>query len=415
MITPSHRRLRLAVLLALLPALNLSPTILAGAEAPAAAAPEAQWVPTWGAAPQLTEPKNLPPAPGLAGSTLRQTVHLSIGGDRLRVRFSNAFGTGPVTIAAAAIAMPGALGAIQSGSSRPLTFGGQTAVTIAPGALAVSDPVEFAVRPLSDLTITTFFGAVSRDVTGHPGARCTSYLQSGDFVSAPVLAGAVTMEHWYLLAGVEVWSAHPAGVLAILGDSITDGRGSTTDQNRRWPDDLARRLQADARTAGIGVLNQGIGGNRLLHDGLGPAALARLDRDVLEQNGVRWLIVFEGVNDIGTAPKDQPGDVAQQIIAAYQQIIDRAHARRIRVLGATITPFGKSFYDSPAHETNRATVNQWIRTSGRFDGVIDFDAAARDPAEPTRLAPAVDSGDHLHLSDKGYEVLAGAVSLDELR
>jgi len=412
MITPSHRRLPIAESLALLLALNLAPPLLAGTGTLEAAAPDAHWVPTWGAAPQLTEPKNLPPAPGLAGGTLRQTVHLSIGGDRLRVRFSNAFGTGPVTIAAAAIAAPGAPGAIQPDSSRPLTFGGKTAVTIAPGALAVSDPVDFAVRPLSDLTITTFFGEVSRDVTGHPGARCTSYLQPGDFVSAPSLSGAVTMEHWYLLAGVEVWAEHPAGVLAILGDSITDGRGSTTDLNRRWPDDLARRLQADARTAGIGVLNQGIGGNRLLHDGLGPAALARLDRDVLEQNNVRWLIVFEGVNDLGTAPRDQGGEVARQIIGAYEEIIRRAHARQIRVYGATITPLGKSFYDSPAREANRAAVNQWIRTSGRFDGVIDFDAAARDPAEPTRLAPAVDSGDHLHLNDQGYEVLAGAVSLD---
>jgi len=384
----------------------------------AVAAPPATsgaWVGTWGAAPQLTEPKNLPPAPGLADSTLRQFVHVSIGGNRLRVRFSNAFGSGPVEIDAAAVAAAGARGAIQPDSNQPLHFAGQPAITIAPGAVAVSDPVDFALAPLSDLAVTIRFGRVSRDLTGHPGSRTTSYLQPGDFVPAANLPAPVSMEHWYILSGVEVWADHPAGVLAILGDSITDGRGSTTDRNRRWPDDLARRLQSDPRTASIGVLNEGIGGNRLLHDGLGPAALSRLDRDVLEQNDVRWLIVFEGVNDLGTAPRDERGDVAGQIIRADEEIIRRAHARQIRVYGATITPFGKSFYDSPAHEANREAVNRWIRTNGQFDAVIDFDAAVRDPAEPTRLAPAVDCGDHLHLSDHGYEILADAVDLRLLR
>jgi lysophospholipase L1-like esterase len=374
--------------------------------------PDGSWVGTWGAAPQLTEPKNLPPAPGLSDSTLRQIVHVSIGGSRLRVRFSNAFGSGPVEIAAAAVAMAGDRGAIQPDSSRSLSFEGRPAVTIAPGAMAVSDPVDYELAPLSDLAVTMHFGQVSRDVTGHPGARCTSYLQKGDFVSTATLPTPVTIEHWYILSGVEVWAEQPQGVLAILGDSITDGRGSTTDRNRRWPDDLARRLQADPRTARIGVLNQGIGGNRLLHDGLGPSALARLDRDVLEQNGVRWLIVFEGVNDIGTAPGDDQGTAARKVIGAYEEIIRRAHARNIRVYGATITPFGGSFYASPAREANWQAVNTWIRTSGRFDGVIDLAAAVCDPTDPTRLAPAVDCGDHLHLSDQGYVVVAGAIDLD---
>ena len=263
------------------------------------------WVGTWGAAPQLTEPANLPPAPGLSGSTLRQIVHVSIGGPQIRVRFSNAFGNSPVTITVAAVAASGDHGTIRPDSSRLLSFGGETTTTIAPGAQAVSDPVDFTLPPLSDLAVTVFFGGVSPDVTGHPGARCTSFLQKGDGVSATALPAAVTMQHWYILSGVEVRADHPGGVLAILGDSITDGRGSTTDRNRRWPDDLARRLQAGARTAQIGVLNEGIGGNRLLHAGLGPSALSRLDRDVLEQNDVRWLIVFEGVNDLGTAPRDE--------------------------------------------------------------------------------------------------------------
>ena len=370
------------------------------------------WMGTWGAAPQLTEPKNLPPAPGLSDSTLRQIVHVSIGGSRLRVRFSNAFGSDPVEITAAAIAAAGDRGAIHPDSSRPLSFGGEPVVAIAPGAMAVSDPVESELAPLADLAVTMHFGQVSRDVTGHPGARCTSFLQQGDFVSAATLPAPVTIEHWYILSGVEVWAEQPQGVLAILGDSITDGRGSTTDRNRRWPDDLARRLQADPRTARIGVLNQGIGGNRLLHDGLGPSALARLDRDVLAQSGVRWLIVFEGVNDIGTGPPDDQAAIVREVIGAYEQIVRRAHARQIRVYGATITPFGKSFYSSPAREEARQAVNHWIRTSGQFDAVIDFDAAVRDPTDPTRLAPAVDCGDHLHLSDKGYEVMAEAIDLD---
>ena len=374
--------------------------------------PDGSWAATWGAAPQLTEPKNLPPAPGLSDSTLRQIVHVSMGGTQLRVRFSNAFGSSPVEITAAAVATAGDRGAIHPDSSQSLSFGGRPAVTIAPGALAVSDPVGFELAPLADLAVTMHFGQVSRDVTGHPGARCTSYLQKGDFVSAATLPAPAPIEHWYILSGVEVGAEHPQGVLAILGDSITDGRGSTTDRNRRWPDDLARRLQADPRTARIGVLNQGIGGNRLLHDGLGPSALARLDRDVLEQSDVRWLIVLEGVNDIGTGPADDQGAIVSAVIGAYEQIIRKAHDHHIRIYGATITPFGKSFYSSPAREAARQTINHWIRTSGQFDAVIDFDAAVRDPADPTCLEASLDCGDHLHLSDKGYEVLAGAVDLD---
>ena len=384
---------------------------VAGAIA-ASSPPDGSWLATWGAAPQLTEPKNLPPAPGLSDGTLRQTVHVSLGGSRIRVRFSNAFGSAPVEITAAAVAAAGDRGAIHPDSSRPLSFGGQPAVTIAPGGMAISDSVGFELTPLADLAVTVHLGRVSRDVTGHPGARCTSYLQQGGFVSAATLPAPVAIEHWYILSGVEVWAEHPRGVLAILGDSITDGRGSTTDRNRRWPDALARRLQAKPQTAQIGVLNQGIGGNRLLHDGLGPSALARLDRDVLEQSCVQWLIVFEGVNDLGTAPPEAPGEVAQGIIAAYEQIIQRAHVRNIRVYGATITPFGGSFYASPAREANWQAVNHWIRISGRFDAVIDFAAAVCEPTDPSRLAAPLDCGDHLHLSDKGYETMAAAVDLD---
>ncbi len=380
----------------------------------AAAAPAPKggaWVGTWSGAPQLTEPRNLPPVP-LADSTLRQIVHVSIGGHRVRVEFSNAFGDGPVTITAAAIATPEAPGVIHTRTSKALSFGGQPGVTIAQGAMAISDPVDYDLAPLANLMVTVQFGQISAThVTGHPGARCTSFLSKGDWVKAHTLPDPATFEHWYILSGVQVWDTHPAGVLAILGDSITDGHASTDNENRRWPDDLALRMHADPRTDGIGILNQGIGGNRLLHYGLGPAALARLDRDVLDQPDVRWLIVFEGVNDIGTSPKEHQDDLARKIIDAYREIIRKAHAHHILVYGATITPFGGSFYDSPAHEAVWKEVNHWIRNSGQFDDVIDFDAVMRDPAHQNHLAPAMDCGDHLHPSNWGYQVMAGAVDL----
>jgi lysophospholipase L1-like esterase len=233
-----------------------------------------------------------------------------------------------------------------------------------------------------------------------------------------VLADAVLVDHWYFLAGVEVLAPASAGAVVVLGDSITDGRGSTTNGNDRWPDVLARRLQETPATTGVAVLNAGIGGNRLLRDGLGPSALARLDRDVLAQPGARWLIVLEGINDIGTASgaraKGEPGATADDIIAAYGQIIDRARAKGLRVYGATIMPFEgftyAGYYTSEA-EADRQRVNGWIRTSGRFDAVIDFDAVTRDPAQPARLSPAVDGGDHLHPSAAGYRIMGEAVDL----
>ena len=399
---------RTLLTLPLLASVLLSP-VQSAPDSPVAAEPTAFWVGTWATSPQPLEPKDLPPAPGLSHNTLRQIVQVSIGGARLRVRLSNFFGAGPVTVAALEIARAADGSAIQTDTSRTVTFQGGTSVTLAPGTECSSDPVPFEIAPLSELAVTIRFGDAPKSVTGHPGARCTSYLQPGDAVTEPRLPGAVEFPHWYVLTGIDVEGDHEAAAVAVVGDSITDGRGSTTDRNRRWTDDLARCLQADSRTNHVGVLNEGIGGNRLLHDGLGPNALSRLDRDVFAQSGVRWLVLLEGVNDIGTGPPDDKGAIAREVIGAYEEIIRRAHAHHLRVYGATITPFGKSFYSTPAREDARQTVNRWIRTNGQFDAVIDFDAAVRDPADPSCLAASFDIGDHLHLSDAGYEVMARVV------
>jgi len=366
------------------------------------------WVGTWGTAPQLTETKNLPPPPGLTSNTLRQVVHVSIGGKELRVRLSNVFGNSPVTIAAAHLALSAGGSAIKPESDKALTFNGKPSVTIPAGESVLSDTFSFDLEPLSDLAVTLYFQGTSEDVTGHPGSRMTSYLQTGDAASAPDLSAAAKTQHWYILTGIDVVGGRKSAAVVTLGDSITDGRGSGTDKNDRWPDNLARRLQADKSTADIAVLNQGIGGNAVLHGGLGPTALSRFDRDVLSQSGVRWLIILEGVNDIGGSRSDS---VATNLITAYGKFIERAHAYHLRIYGATITPFGTSFYDSPAHEAARQTVNNWIRTGGQFDAVIDFDAALRDPQNPTRLLPAADSSDHLHPNEKGYKMMADAIDL----
>lgn len=386
----------------------------------------AHWVDTWASMPQLTEPSNMPPAPFtgadrvFADTTLRQTVHVSVGGQHVRLRFSNAFGGAALPITAVSVALPAGgqagVSGIQPGTARAVTFDGRTSVTVPVGAQVVTDPLDLDLKPGSNLTVTMYLadGQASTSITSHPGSRTTSYMEAGDHLKDTDLSGATSADHWYLLSGVEVWSGRATAAAVILGDSLTDGRGSTTNMNNRWPDQLLARLQARPDTADTAIINQAAGGNRVLNDGLGPNGLARVDRDVLAQSGVQWLMVFEGVNDIGTADATPAAQqqAAADLIAAYDQIITRAHAQGIRVYGATITPFGgNTGYDDPNgyREAARQTVNRWIRTSGRFDAVVDFDQVARDPAQPRQLSAAYDVGDHLHLNPTGYKALADAV------
>jgi len=373
------------------------------------AAAEDCWIGTWVSAQQLTEPRNLPPAPGLSNNTLRQVIRMSLGGSQLRVQLSNTYGSSPVIINAAHLAVSRGASAINPATDRALTFQGASSITIQAGEAVYSDTIDFDVTLLSNLAVSIYFGKTSADVTGHPGSRTTSYIQSGNAATATDMASAVKTDHWYILSGVDLWLDDSCACVVTLGDSITDGRGSTTNGNNRWPDNLARRLQANPDTAKIGVLNQGIGGNAVVSGGLGPTALKRFEHDILGQNGVRWVIILEGVNDIGGSRSPK---VATDLIAAYEQFIDKAHARGILVYGVPILPFGGSFYDSKDHEAARQTVNKWIRTSGKFDAVIDLDAAVRDPANPTKLLPAYDTGDHLHLNVAGYQKMAEAINLD---
>jgi len=373
------------------------------------------WVGTWASAPQPGDEATAPPTPGFTDSTIRQIVHVSVGGKLIRVRFSNAFGNAPLNIPSAHVALAAGGSAIKPASDRALTFRGVSAVTIPAGALIYSDPLPFELAPLSDLAVTIYLAGVPQKITAHPGARGTSYLQAGDSVSIGEMPTATPVDHWYFVNGVDVLAKNSVAAVVALGDSITDGRGSITNGNGRWPDYLARRLQADKRTRNVAVLNEGIGGNRLLHDGLGPNVLARLDRDVLVQSGVRWLIVLVGINDLGTRKvagqrNEEPASPAE-IIAAYEQIILRAHAHNIRVYGATILACQGSNYFSADLEADRQAINSWIRTSGNFDAVIDLDAATRDPGQPSRLSEAADSGDHLHPGDQGYRAMADAINL----
>ena len=353
----------------------------------------------------------------ISDQTLRQIVHTSIGGDRVRVVFSNVFGTAPLTIGGAHVGLRKKDAVIVVASSRPLLFAGQRSTTIPPGAVTVSDVVDLRVPPQMDLAIDLYVpGSTERStspITLHNRGYQTNYMsQRGNHVGSEELPVMTTTPIWHWLARVEVAAGADAYAVVALGDSITDGFGSDTDTNTRWPDELLRRLAANPRTRRAGMLNVGIGGNRLISEtggGFGVNALARFDRDVLAQPGATHIIVLEGINDIGGDQAGVPSAAA--LIAAHRQLIERAHARGFRIYGATLTPYEGAAYWSTQGEATRAALNQWIRTSGTYDGVVDFDAAVRDPQRPTRFRPDYHVGDNLHPNSAGYKAMAAVVDL----
>lgn len=387
--------------------------VLAGTQLNTFAA-DGHWVTTWGCAPQLTEPGNLP-TPPLANSTLRQFVRTTIGGKQVRVRLSNAYGTNSVTINAAHLALSAGTGSAGSGeinstTDRALTFRGVPGTVIPPGQVAYSDAVAFDLPAITNVAVSIYFGNISATtINGHPGSRTTSFIVASNVVSAANLPTASKTAHWYLITGIEVLADSSSKAVVALGDSITDGRGSTTDGNDRWPDALAKRLITNAPTAGVAVVNMGIGGNGIF-GGLGPSAIKRFDRDVLNQSGARYFILFEGVNDIGSGSSTMT--TATNLITAYADFANKAHGRNLRAYGATITPFGGSGYYTTLHEQERQMVNAWFRTNNIYDALIDFDAAVRDPVTLTNLSSPYDSGDHLHLSPAGYRAMAAAMDLN---
>lgn len=383
--------------------------VAAVAEKPAAA-----WVGTWAASPMGFTVKSDQPSP--SDLTYRDVVHISAGGKTLRVQITNEFGTTPLTIGAAHIALSaGADGAVKPETDHALTFGGRPTVTIPSGAMILSDPVTMDVAPLSDLAVSVYLPQQPIEAnTCHALGSSTNYITPGNTTATATLDAPKKTGSWCFLKGIDVQAKDKAAAVVTLGDSITDGARSTRDTNHRWPDILAQRLQADKKLARVSVLNEGISGNRVLHDKAGPNALSRFDRDVLAQSGVKYLIILESINDIGHATQlKNPGDIvsAQDLILGLQQMAIRAHQHGIKVYGATLTPYEGAGYFSAEGEKIRQAINEWIRTSGTFDGVIDFDKITRDPAKPTTFLPAYDCGDHLHPNDAGYKAMGEAIDL----
>ncbi|KAJ7666079.1 SGNH hydrolase [Mycena polygramma] len=389
-----------------------------------------RWVNTWTSMPQLTEPANLPSPPFngstsvFFNSTIRQTLHMTIGGDQVRVRFSNAFGVNDLQITAATVALPvgGVSGAseIETTTLKTLTFSGSPSFTVPEGALVVSDPVAFPIKSQSTIAVTLYLaeGQDGFSITSHPGSRTTTWISFGNLLWAGDMTGPSTtsLPHWYFVSAVETFGAS-SSAFVVIGDSITDGEGSDTDKNNRWPDILFVRMQKNAATAQISVNNQAAGGNRILTDGKGPNALGRVDRDILAQSGVKYAMIFEGVNDINkaAATTEVQTVIGERLIAAFKQIATRVHVAGIPIFAATITPFSAPANDSSTSSVREATrqrVNAWIRTSGVFDAVIDFDKVVADPAVPSQLIPTFNSGDFLHPNVAGYTAMAAAFPLD---
>lgn len=395
-----------------------------------------RWVSSWGTALELapmpvvklppppesvlkamakTPPPIIPYPDNLADQTVRMVVRTSLGGKAVRLQLSNAQGRPPLVIGATHVALRGAGSGIVPGSDRSVTFGGKTSVTIPPGAMLVSDPAPLAVDAGQELAVSLYVPGKTEGLTVHPVGLNPTYIVGGDATAALTLNAPNTVRSYFWLAGVEVLADNPKGVIVAFGDSITDGFATTPGAHRTWPEVLDRRLRADPRTQGWGVINVGISGNRVLRDGAGSSALARFDRDVLSRPGVRWVALLEGVNDINMTviPGSPPAEhtTAEQIIDGYNQFIDKAHLHGVKVMGMTITPFEGLWLYTPQAEAMRQAVNRWIRTSGRFDAVTDFDAAVRDPAQPGRLRSAFDPGDHIHPNDAGTEAMGASIDL----
>jgi len=380
---------------------------------------QARWVASWATSPQEAGDESVLKADELKSGTLRQIVHLSLGGPLVRVHLSNRSGAEPLHFTALHLAKAVSAGSakIVAGTDKEVLFSGKPDVIVPEGADYVSDALDFPAAALSDVAITLRVDFGGKEMTGHPGSRANSFLAKGSAVSAEDLPDAKKFTRWLFIAGVDVAAAPDAFAIVTLGDSITDGHGATTDGNDRWPDIFAKRLQGAAATQRIGVVNQGIGGNRLLLDGIGANTLARFDHDVLAQAGVRYVIVLEGINDLGMLTHEKEVSDAEheaevrRVIGAYEQIISRAHAQRIKVIGGTMTPFvGSSFYHANAkNEADRQAVNAWIRA--HFDGVIDFDKVVRDPAHPELMLLEFDSGDHLHPGPAGFAAMANLIPI----
>ncbi len=373
------------------------------------------WVGTWTASPQSSDASGTPSIKSFANGTIRQVVRVSMGGDTVRVRFSNEMGRTPLRIGAVRIALSAGGASIVPGTSRQLTFGGDSSIVVPARAPALSDPVAIHVPALADVTITLYLPDSTAASTYHELSRQTTWVSPpGNHTAAAEMPVADTSVSWFFLTGVSVRAPASARAVVTLGNSITDGYASTVDANARWPNFLAEHLRATHELGRLSVLDAGISGNRVLHDHEGQDALARFDRDVLRQPGVRYVIVLEGINDIGFSALADYTDQnvsAAEIIAGHKQLIARAHELGLTIYGATLTPFEGCGYYTTEGEAKREAVNRWIRTSGAYDGVIDFDALTRDPAHPTRFLPKYDSGDHLHPNDVGYRAMGEAVDL----
>ncbi len=352
-------------------------------------------------------------AHGFNNQTVRMIVRTSIAGKRLRVRLTNAFGSMPVAVGAAHLAIRAKESGIVPDSDRKLSFNGKPGCTLGPGVVLTSDPVELTVAPVTELAVSLYFPGETGPPTTHSTALHNTYIsKEGDVTAQAAIAEPVITQSYYWLAGVDAVAAPDAATLVTLGDSITDGARSTSETNHSWPALLAARLAANKDTAKIGVANMGIGGNRVLRDGSGASALARFDRDVLSQPGVKWVTLMEGINDIGreaTVPAEAV--TADELIGAYKQLIAQAHEHGVQVIGCTLTPYEGAGYYRENGEATRAALNSWIRTSGAFDAVVDFEAATRDAADAKRLRAEFDPGDHLHPNDAGYQAMADAFDL----